>query len=168
MGVETLVEASRLLRDEGHRLSRADWWRRVAACRTWKTSFRERDSKKMFHCSGVWTRKICPRRMPPATASYLPTRALECFGLIVLEAFAAGTPVIASRVAAIPELAACQGDEWMFAPGNAQELADRMRRFLQGDLTTRINLRETACEYDRPLVVRQWKELLRPEGVVTR
>ena len=35
----------------------------------------------------------------------LPTRALECFGLIVLESFAAGTPVIAARVAAIPELA---------------------------------------------------------------
>lgn len=34
----------------------------------------------------------------------LPTSALEGFGLIVLEAFAAGTPVIATPVGAIPEV----------------------------------------------------------------
>jgi glycosyltransferase involved in cell wall biosynthesis len=34
----------------------------------------------------------------------LPTTALEGFGLIVLEAFAAGTPVIATPVGAIPEV----------------------------------------------------------------
>jgi glycosyltransferase involved in cell wall biosynthesis len=36
----------------------------------------------------------------------LPTRALECFGLIVLEALAADLPVLATRVGAIPEILA--------------------------------------------------------------
>jgi glycosyltransferase involved in cell wall biosynthesis len=36
----------------------------------------------------------------------LPTRALECFGLIVLEALAADLPVLATRVGALPEILA--------------------------------------------------------------
>lgn len=34
----------------------------------------------------------------------LPSRSLECFGLVILESFAVGTPVIATPVGAIPEV----------------------------------------------------------------
>lgn len=34
----------------------------------------------------------------------LPTRGLECFGLIILESFSVGTPVIATPVGSIPEV----------------------------------------------------------------
>jgi glycosyltransferase involved in cell wall biosynthesis len=85
---------------------------------------------------------------------------LECFGLIVLEAFAAGTPVIASRSGAIPEIAGRQGEDWLFDPGNDQQLAIRMRRFLTGDLPCTANLRQIAEEFDREKVLARWGELI--------
>ena len=90
----------------------------------------------------------------------LPTKALECFGLIVLESYACNTPVIASNVAAIPELAKRQGDEWMFEPGNVQQLADRIRAFVTGDLKPTIDLRAVALEYEKSTVLREWEALL--------
>lgn len=93
----------------------------------------------------------------------LPTRALECFGLIVLESFAAGTPVIAARVAAIPELAQIQGDEWLFEPGNSTELAERMDAFLAGKLPSRMSIRAFAEGYHRPKILEKWSELLLSE-----
>ena len=90
----------------------------------------------------------------------LPTRALECFGLIVLEAFACNTPVIASSAAAIPELAEQQGSEWMFEPGNEQQLAERICDFLQKRLCRKVDLRLIALEYDKPKVLELWRSLL--------
>ena len=90
----------------------------------------------------------------------LPTRALECFGLIVLESFATETPVIASRVAAIPELVSVQGESWLFEPGNAQQLADRMLRFLGQELKGPAGLRNFASQFDKPLILQKWEQLL--------
>lgn len=100
-----------------------------------------------------------PDAYAAADCFVLPTRALECFGLIVLEAFACGTPVIASRVAAIPEIAGKQGDEWLFEPGSDVELAEKIKQFLAGTLSPHARLREIAEEYDRRKISRQWAEL---------
>ena len=93
----------------------------------------------------------------------LPTKALECFGLIVLEAFACNTPVIASNVAAIPELAERQGIDWMFAPGDWSQLAGRMESMLRGKLRPTKDLRALALEYDKPKVLTAWQDLMRLE-----
>jgi glycosyltransferase involved in cell wall biosynthesis len=47
----------------------------------------------------------------------LPTRALECFGLIILEALACGLPVIGTSVGAIPENLGPILPEWL-VPGD--------------------------------------------------
>lgn len=101
-----------------------------------------------------------PQCYAAADCFVLPTRALECFGLIVLESFAAGTPVIAARVAAIPELVQVQGDNWLFEPGNAADLADRMDAHLTGRLTSSANIREFAERFNRPAILQKWTELL--------
>ena len=90
----------------------------------------------------------------------LPTRALECFGLIVLEAFACNTPVIASNVAAIPELAERQGQCWMFEPGDAQQLADRMQAFIEQRLKPSVDLRAVAMEYEKAKILAEWERVL--------
>lgn len=90
----------------------------------------------------------------------LPTRSLECFGLIVLEAFSCNTPVIASAVAAIPELAERQGSEWMFEPGDATQLATRICDFVGKRLQPTADLRSVALEFDKTKVLPTWKALL--------
>lgn len=159
MGLDTLIEASGRLRNDGH-------------------SFRvliggsgalQEELQRQIEEAGLEERVILLGRLPEADLPgcyaaadcfVLPTRALECFGLIVLESFASGTPVIASRTAAIPELAARQGEGWMFEPGNAEQLAERMKSFLQGTLKTELDFREMVEAYDRPVVLQQWAKLL--------
>jgi glycosyltransferase involved in cell wall biosynthesis len=107
--------------------------------------------------------RLSEEQLPIAYAAadcfVLPTKALECFGLIALEAFATNTPVIASRVAAIPEIAARQGEAWLFEPGNADELSTKMHQFLTGDLAV-ADVRSIALEFDRRKVLPQWLSIL--------
>ncbi len=51
------------------------------------------------------------------------TSKFEGLGLVLLEAMSAGTPVVASRISAIPEVIEDRKTGILFRPGNAQELA---------------------------------------------
>ncbi len=88
----------------------------------------------------------------------LPTRAMECFGLIVLEAFACDTPVIGSDAGAIPELVGQQKGNWSFPSGNAEVLANRMQQFLSGELIADDSLREIAEKYSYEKMMPLWCE----------
>lgn len=159
MGLETLVEACAVLKSEGLN------FRTLIGG---GGSLRETLQQQIDH-AGLQDSVFLLGRLPEeqlaisyaaADCFVLPTRALECFGLIVLEAFACQTPVIASDVAAIPELARRQGDRWMFEPGDVERLAARMRAFVQGELKPTQDLREIALQFDKPKILQQWTELL--------
>jgi glycosyltransferase involved in cell wall biosynthesis len=64
-----------------------------------------------------------------AAIALAPSRSAETFGLAAAEAMAAGLPVAASRVGALPELI---GDEGLVPPGDAGALAQAIER-LTGD-----------------------------------
>jgi glycosyltransferase involved in cell wall biosynthesis len=64
-----------------------------------------------------------------AALALVPSRSAETFGLAAAEAMAAGLPVAASRVGALPELV---GEEGLVAPGDAHALAGAIER-LCGD-----------------------------------
>src|SRR5438445_8536359 len=81
-----------------------------------------------------WVRFVGYAGMPDLPALYQMAHAVlfpsldEGFGLPLLEAFAAGTPVVASNAGAIPEVA---GDAALLsAPEDAQALADNLLRVL--------------------------------------
>ena len=59
-----------------------------------------------------------------ARAVVAPSEWYEPFGLVILEAMAAGRPVIASRIAGPAEIVTDGRDGLLFAPGDARELAD--------------------------------------------
>ena len=59
----------------------------------------------------------------------MPSLSAETFGLAAAEAMAAGLPVAASRIGALPELVP---DEWLVAPGDPDTLAATITR-LAGD-----------------------------------
>jgi glycosyltransferase involved in cell wall biosynthesis len=64
----------------------------------------------------------------------LPTRALECFGLIILEALACGVPVLGTRVGAIPENLEPILPEWLVPPDDASALCSKAEAYLCGSL----------------------------------
>lgn len=64
----------------------------------------------------------------------LPTTALECFGIIAVDAYAYGVPVIASRVGAIPEVVGPISPNCLFPAGDVTALRDLIVRFLDGTL----------------------------------
>lgn len=70
-----------------------------------------------------------PALYAAADLSVVPTVALEGFGLIVAESLASGTPVVASRVGALPELLGGFSDHLLAEP-NASSLADVLGRTL--------------------------------------
>lgn len=66
------------------------------------------------------------QEMSHAAALVVPSICYETFGLVVIEAFACGTPVIVSRIGALAELV-CDGETGLlFEPGNPRDLANKM------------------------------------------
>lgn len=66
----------------------------------------------------------------------LPTRSLECFGLIIVEALACGLPVIGTDVGAIPENLAPILPNWIVPPDSPLALRRTVETFLDGRLTS--------------------------------
>lgn len=72
---------------------------------------------------GACSREQVRDAMAQATILILPSTWYEAFPLVIAEAFAAGLPIIASRLGAMAELIADGHTGKLFAPGNAAELA---------------------------------------------
>jgi glycosyltransferase involved in cell wall biosynthesis len=81
-----------------------------------------------------------PLRYRRAAVAVLPTVTETCYGdrvaitellgLSVLEALASGTPVVASRVGGLPEVVRDGETGFLVAPGDLDELRDRLRQLL--------------------------------------
>lgn len=64
----------------------------------------------------------------------LPTRALECFGLIILEAYGYGLPVLATNTAAIPELVGQVSPQLLVPAEDVHAMAGAIRSLMAGAL----------------------------------
>jgi glycosyltransferase involved in cell wall biosynthesis len=78
--------------------------------------------------------RLLPLAYAACDAFVLPTRALECFGLIALEALSAGRPVLATPVGAIPELIHKFDSSWLARSAGTEAIADLLRQYLTGEL----------------------------------
>jgi glycosyltransferase involved in cell wall biosynthesis len=76
---------------------------------------------------------------------------MEGLPIVLMEAMAMGTAVIASRVAGIPELVEDGKSGLLFTPSNWDELAECMRRLIDDDL-----LREKLVEQGREVVAAEF------------
>jgi glycosyltransferase involved in cell wall biosynthesis len=96
-----------------------------------------------------------------ADVCVVPSVALEGFGLVVLEALASGTPVIASDVGGLPETLASLDPSLVVPAGDADALADRLRAAHDGTapLPPRERCRSFAEGFSWAGVVRRHMEV---------
>ena len=71
-----------------------------------------------------------PALLGSATVAVVPSLWAEAFGLTVVEAMAAGVPLVASRTGGIPELVEEGRTGLLVPPGDARALADAIRHLL--------------------------------------
>lgn len=75
---------------------------------------------------GSLSRESVLAEMNQAIAVVVPSIWYETFGMVVIEAFACGTPVIASRIGALEDIVTDGETGLLFEPGNPCDLADKM------------------------------------------
>ena len=80
---------------------------------------------------------VLPAMYSACDAFVLPTSALECFGLIAIEALAAGRPVLATPIGAIPEILAQVEPRWLARSAEEGDLVSLLTDFFSGELPVR-------------------------------
>jgi glycosyltransferase involved in cell wall biosynthesis len=97
-----------------------------------------------------------------AWATVLPS-VHEAFGLVLVESLAAGTPVVAARSGACPEIVTSPRLGRLFDPDDEAALAQAMDETLDlaADATTARACRERAAAYDWDVVAERFLELYR-------
>jgi glycosyltransferase involved in cell wall biosynthesis len=88
-----------------------------------------------------------PRLYGMADCTLMPSLDLEGFGLATAESLACGTPVVASRAGANPELVSPLGEGLLFEPGSADSIAASLEQILSGTLP--LPLQAQCAEYAR-------------------
>lgn len=162
MGIDTLVKAAGLLKAKNHsfRMLIAGAGSQLEEL---EEITRELSLEDNIHFPGRLSDEDVAESFALADCFVLPTKSLECFGLIILEAFACDTPVIATTAGAIPELANQQGEGWVIPPDNPEILAERMSAFLEGSLAKSKDLRGIALNYERKLALKRLADAHLPE-----
>ena len=91
-----------------------------------------------------------PRYYQAADVFVLPTRELEGFGLVTVEALACGTPVLGTPVGATPEILRALCPDLVFRGISPETMAEDLERFLAGkerDAAGYARLREACREH---------------------
>ena len=126
-GMQTLVDAFALLRGEGV----DDVELAVAGDGPYLHELRgiaARHGLSNVHFLG--RRTDVPALLAGAAIAVVPSLWEEAFGLAVVEAMAAGVPLVASRTGGIPELVEDGKTGMLVPPGDARALADALRVLL--------------------------------------
>jgi glycosyltransferase involved in cell wall biosynthesis len=61
----------------------------------------------------------------------VPSEWYEVFGMVVIEAYSCGTPVVASRIGGLAEIVSDGVSGYTFEPGNPSDLARKVLDFYQ-------------------------------------
>ncbi|WP_448208385.1 glycosyltransferase [Azospirillum sp. sgz302134] len=86
--------------------------------------------------------------MRGAALLVFPSEWYETFGRVAVEAFAAGTPVVAARIGAVAELVEHGRTGLHFAPGDPDDLAAQVRRLAGDPALLAVMRRHARREYE--------------------
>jgi len=103
----------------------------------------------------------CEKYLKEAYFLIIPSLCYENFPRVLVEAYAHGLPVIASRLGSLAELIVDGKTGLLFEPGDAQDLARKVR-FLMDDENKRLAMeREARLEYEQKYTPeRNYKQLM--------
>jgi len=130
-GVRTLLRACKELPDFRVKIAGRGPLYEEATC------FAEREGLDKVELVGFQMGEELARLFREARFVVIPSEWYENCPMVVLEAFSAGKPVIASRIGGIPELVEHEVDGFLFEPGNADELAAYMRTLVDNPALAR-------------------------------
>jgi phosphatidyl-myo-inositol alpha-mannosyltransferase len=102
------------------------------------------------------------RRLHEADVLCAPSLAGESFGMIITEAFAAGTPVVASRIAGYSDVVTDGEDGVLVPPADAQALGEELQRmYLEPERRLRMGeaARRSSERFAWPRVAEQVEEV---------
>lgn len=86
----------------------------------------------------------------------VPSTWFEVFGLVIIEALGRGTPVIGAQIGGIADLVEPGRNGLLFEPGNARDLAQKMKEAWSSPLAQQASLRQGAREdYSRRFTARK-------------
>ena len=91
--------------------------------------------------------KRCAASCRLARAVVVPSECYETFGRVIMEAYAVGTPVVVSNIGAVAELVRDGNTGLLFAPGDENDLIDKIERLFK--LDPLMLTRQTKSEYQR-------------------
>jgi glycosyltransferase involved in cell wall biosynthesis len=112
-------------------------------------ALRARGGKHDVRFAGRVDDKELDRLRAGAALAIVPSRSAETFGMAAAEAMAAGVPVVASRIGALPELIE---ESALVEPGDPAALADAIGR-LWRDAAAGKRMRARVCELCAPTAV---------------
>ena len=90
------------------------------------TEFAEQEGLSSVRFMGRLDREETQETIMRARFLILPSVCYENFPMTIVEAFAAGTPVVCSRLGAMQEIVTHQHTGLLFEPGSSEDLADRV------------------------------------------
>jgi glycosyltransferase involved in cell wall biosynthesis len=105
-----------------------------------------------------------------ATVTVFPSEWYEGFPMTIIESFASGTPVIASRIGGIPELVRPGRTGRLFRPGVAADLARAVKELLEKpydvqamrSVCRQTHLSNFTAQQNYPLLIAAYRQALRP------
>jgi len=95
---------------------------------------RARGVQENVRLQGFISEEDLPLAYAAADCTVVPTAALEGFGLITVESLAAGTPVLGTRVCAIPEILEPFSPQMLFDDVSAEAMASKIRSVLNREI----------------------------------
>lgn len=155
MGMGRLLRAARILVEQGFNFQLV-----IGGTGPLADALRRESDELGLQRTVSFAGRVSDRDLPlmyaACDAFVLPTAALECFGLIALEALACGRPVLATPVGAIPEVLSRFERRWIASSPTDVALGELMGEFLRGGLPVHSaeELRGTVQRYyDRELLL---------------
>ncbi|HEU4453959.1 MAG TPA: glycosyltransferase family 4 protein [Longimicrobium sp.] len=129
-GMQTLVEAAALLCADGA----GDFDVAIAGDGPYLEELRALAAARgLENVHFLGRRTDVPALLPGAAIAVVPSLWEEAFGLAVVEAMAAGVPLVASRTGGVPELVEEEKTGLLVPPGDARALAGALRRLLRDE-----------------------------------